>query len=149
MLLLPLLQLVTATLKWLIPGGIVLGPAERFMVHADREKIMLVAVNLINNAVKYSPKGTAITLSVRDTGKWIELAVTDQGIGINTYGLQKIFQRFYRVQDEKTHGFSGFGIGLYLSAEIMALHHGEIDVKSEEGQGLTFISDWLRQWYKK
>ncbi|WCT13707.1 PAS domain-containing sensor histidine kinase [Mucilaginibacter jinjuensis] len=117
---------------------IVLEPTEDLIVHADREKIMQVAVNLINNAVKYSPKGTTITLSTLDTGNWVEVAVKDQGIGINTYDLQKIFQRFYRVQDEKTRGFSGFGIGLYLSAEIMALHHGEIDVKSEAGQGSTF-----------
>jgi PAS domain S-box-containing protein len=117
---------------------IVFEPTESLMVHADREKIMQVAVNLINNAVKYSPKGSTITLSVCDTGEWVEIAVKDQGIGINTYDLKKIFQRFYRVQDEKTRGFSGFGIGLYLSAEIMALHHGEIDVKSEEGQGSIF-----------
>jgi PAS domain S-box-containing protein len=117
---------------------IIFEPERNVVVHADREKIMQVAVNLISNAVKYSPKGTPIVVSVQDNENWTEVAVKDEGIGIKAYDMQKIFQRFYRVQDEKTKGFSGFGIGLYLSAEIMTLHHGEIDVKSDEERGSTF-----------
>jgi PAS domain S-box-containing protein len=117
---------------------IIFKPEQNVVVYADREKIMQVAVNLISNAVKYSPKGTSVVVSVQDQENWTEVAVKDEGIGIKAYDMQKIFQRFYRVQDEKTKGFSGFGIGLYLSAEIMALHHGEIDVKSDEEGGSTF-----------
>ena len=104
---------------------------------ADREKIGQVINNLISNAVKYSPKNTDIKVSVQRLNGQVKVSVRDNGIGIKLKDQQNIFQRFYRVEDDSTKGFSGFGIGLYLSAEIIELHQGKIGVESE-GQGSEF-----------
>ena len=107
-------------------------------INADKEKIAQVIGNLINNAVKYSARETVITITAKMQGKKLKVGVKDQGIGLKLKNQQKIFQRFYRVEDESTRGLSGFGIGLYLSAEIIKLHHGKIAVKSEESKGAEF-----------
>ncbi|MBD1366263.1 PAS domain-containing protein [Mucilaginibacter sp. ZT4R22] len=86
---------------------------------ADRDKIGQVINNLISNAVKYSPKNTDIKVSVQRLNHQVKISVRDNGIGIKLKDQQHIFQRFYRVEDDSTRGFSGFGIGLYLSAEII------------------------------
>ena len=104
---------------------------------ADRDKIGQVINNLISNAVKYSPKNTDIKISVQCINRHVKVSVRDNGIGIKLKDQQNIFQRFYRVEDDSTKGFSGFGIGLYLSAEIIELHQGKIGVESE-GQGSEF-----------
>jgi PAS domain S-box-containing protein len=108
------------------------------IITADREKIGQVINNLISNAVKYSPKNTDIKVSVQRLNNQVKVSVRDNGIGIKLKDQQHIFQRFYRVEDDSTKGFSGFGIGLYLSAEIIELHHGKIGVESSEGQGSEF-----------
>jgi PAS domain S-box-containing protein len=113
-------------------------PITAINVNADREKIGQVLSNFINNAVKYSPKGTAVTIQLNVSDNAVKVEVADEGIGIKLKDQQNIFQRFYRVDDESTKGFSGFGIGLYLSAEIIALHKGSIGVESEESKGAIF-----------
>lgn len=107
-------------------------------LEADREKIGQVINNLISNAVKYSPKNTAVKVSIQTQEGRVKVSVQDRGIGIKLKDQQNIFKRFYRVEDESTKGFSGFGIGLYLCAEIVELHHGKIGVESQEGQGAEF-----------
>ncbi|MBD1392711.1 PAS domain-containing sensor histidine kinase [Mucilaginibacter glaciei] len=107
-------------------------------ITADREKIGQVISNFINNAVKYSPKNTDVIVTLISDKNIVKVEVTDNGIGIKESDQQNIFQRFYRVEDESTKGFSGFGIGLYLSAEIIALHQGKIGVVSKGGGGSTF-----------
>jgi two-component system sensor histidine kinase VicK len=107
-------------------------------VAADKEKIAQVISNFISNAVKYSPKGSAVTISTENQGENLSVSVKDEGIGLKAKDQQHVFQRFYRVEDESTRGMSGFGIGLYLSAEIIRLHHGKIAVKSKEGKGAEF-----------
>jgi PAS domain S-box-containing protein len=107
------------------------------IITADREKIGQVINNLISNAVKYSPKNTDIKVSVQRLNHQVKVSVRDNGIGIKLKDQQNIFQRFYRVEDDSTKGFSGFGIGLYLSAEIIELHQGKIGVESE-GKGSEF-----------
>jgi PAS domain S-box-containing protein len=107
-------------------------------VNADREKIGQVISNFISNAIKYSPKNTSIVVTLTSEGNSVKIAVKDNGIGIKQADQHNIFQRFYRVEDESTKGFSGFGIGLYLSAEIINLHNGNIGVYSKEGKGSTF-----------
>jgi PAS domain S-box-containing protein len=111
---------------------------EPVIIKADREKIGQVISNLINNAVKYSPKNMDVTITLSQTEDNIKVAVTDNGIGVKLKDQDKIFQRFYRVEDESTKGFSGFGIGLYLSAEIIHLHNGTIGVDSNDSKGSTF-----------
>jgi two-component system CheB/CheR fusion protein len=110
----------------------------KYTVVADREKISQVIGNFLSNAIKYSAKGSRIIVSSRKLGNLVEVAVTDEGIGIKASDQKKLFQRFYRVENEKTKNFTGFGIGLYLSSEIIQRHKGTIGVKSKENKGSTF-----------
>ncbi|MDN3549463.1 sensor histidine kinase [Mucilaginibacter aquaedulcis] len=107
-------------------------------INADKEKIVQVLNNLISNGIKYSAKGSAITITTLVKGRNLKVSVKDKGIGLKLKDQQTIFQRFYRVDNETTRGSSGFGIGLYLSAEIIKLHHGKIGVESQEGKGSEF-----------
>ena len=107
-------------------------------VRADRDKISSVISNLINNAVKYSPKGTVIETTCALGEQEVTVSVKDEGLGINTADLNNIFERYYRVKSEHTHQISGFGIGLYLSAEIIKRHNGRIWVESEPNEGSIF-----------
>ncbi len=107
-------------------------------VKADAEKISQVLVNFISNAVKYSPKHSTIKVVATQQNERVKVAVYDEGIGIDFQHQQHIFERFYRVDHPETKGFSGFGIGLYLSAEIIKLHNGIIGVESKENQGSAF-----------
>ena len=107
-------------------------------VFADREKIGSVITNLLSNAVKYSPKGKHIEVQCELQNETIQVAVKDQGMGIKQHDLPHLFERFYRVESKNTHNISGFGIGLYLSAEIIERHQGKIWVESKSGTGSTF-----------
>src|SRR5690606_27438085 len=112
---------------------------ENVMVNADREKIAQVIINFLNNAVKYSPEGKYVTVTVKKIDGQARLEVKDQGIGIKQEEHQRIFQRFYRSRFHQNISYSGFGIGLYISAEIIQLHEGTIGVESKEGEGATFF----------
>lgn len=111
---------------------------ETIIIKADKEKIEQVVNNFLSNAIKYSGKGNEISISIKKTGGNLQVAVADKGIGINPKDQQKIFQRFYRVENTGMKNISGFGIGLYLSSEIILRHNGKIWVESEEGKGSTF-----------
>jgi len=117
---------------------ILLDECDALEVNADKDKIGNVILNLLSNAIKYSPTGTAITLicSVNDTSA--QLAVTDQGHGMNQTDLLHVFERFYRIESKENQSISGFGIGLYLSKEIIERHDGKMWVESEPGKGSTF-----------
>jgi two-component system, OmpR family, sensor histidine kinase VicK len=108
------------------------------LVYADMDKIGSVVSNLISNAVKYSDQNSAVLVQSEITGNEVHVSVTDHGIGINGHDLDKLFDRFYRVESQQTKTISGFGIGLYLSAEIINLHQGKIWVDSNYGVGSTF-----------
>jgi len=112
------------------------GPVQ---VYADRDKIGQVINNFLSNAVKYSPNGNQIIVSCffTDAGL-LQVNVTDEGMGINPQDKTRLFDRFYRVESKNTKTISGFGIGLYLCAEIIQRHGGEVGVESEIGQGSTF-----------
>jgi len=107
-------------------------------VYADRDKINSVISNLISNAVKYSAKDTAILISCTADEKEVTISVKDEGIGVSKTDAEKIFERYYRVESSNTRHISGFGVGLYLSAEIIQRHGGRIGLESEPGQGSTF-----------
>ena len=107
-------------------------------IHA--ESIERAIKNLISNAIKYSPNGKDIDVSVKmsDSPDFVEIDVTDHGIGIAQKDLDKIFERFYRVEN-KVHTVKGTGIGLHLvKTTIETHHHGQIYVQSKEGEGSTF-----------
>lgn len=108
------------------------------LVKADRERINQVFVNLLTNAIKYSPQADKVLINVANDHQYATISVTDYGIGISAEFHNKIFDLFYRVQTAKERSFSGFGIGLYIAAEIISKHQGKIWIKSEEDKGTTF-----------
>ncbi len=107
-------------------------------VYADREKIGQVVQNLISNATKYSPVNSIIHITCNLQDGQVQVFVKDRGIGIKPEEVPKLFDRFYRVKGNDTQNVSGFGIGLYLSYEIIRRHCGAIWVESVEGKGSTF-----------
>lgn len=108
-------------------------------VKADRDKIGQVLMNLLTNAIKYSPKGGDIIVSCIPRGERVIISVKDNGIGISAENQKSLFQRFYRVESDQTATVSGFGIGLYLVSEILRYHNSSIQVESQDGQGASFI----------
>ena len=112
---------------------------DKVVLLADREKISSVLVNLLSNAVKYSPKGSKIQIDCSLQHNKVCVSVTDEGLGISPEDCDHIFDRYYRVESNHTRNISGFGIGLYLSAEIVQRHEGQIWVESERGKGSTFF----------
>lgn len=107
-------------------------------VNADQDKIQSVISNLISNAIKYSPNGTVIRIACRAGENEVIVSVKDEGIGIKPADADRIFDRYYRVESSDTRHISGFGIGLYLSAEIIQRHGGRIWLESERRKGSTF-----------
>jgi signal transduction histidine kinase len=106
-------------------------------VFADKQRIDQVMVNFVNNAVKYAPGSEKITLTIENAGEEAKISVTDKGIGIEEEKLPYLFDRYYRV-DPSGMQYSGLGLGLYISAEIIKLHEGRIGVNSKKGAGSTF-----------
>lgn len=117
---------------------IVLERRRPIFVIADKEKISQVVTNLLTNAVKYSPEDKNIQVTLKMEDGWVRVSVVDKGIGIKPGEHEKIFQRFYRSAFNDNISFSGFGIGLYISAEIIKKHNGKIGVVSDEGRGADF-----------
>ncbi|WP_412466923.1 PAS domain S-box protein [Pedobacter sp. KLB.chiD] len=115
---------------------IILHPTCGVDIHADRDKIGNVISNLISNGIKYSDNGTSIEISCKLSDTEVEVQIKDEGIGIKPEDIDRLFERYYRVQGN--HTISGFGIGLYLSAEIVERHGGRIWAESEEGKGSVF-----------
>ncbi len=111
-------------------------PVERTMVNADRDKIGQVISNFISNAVKYSKPGLTIQIACVSEGNEARFSVSDEGMGISAEDTGRLFERYYRVKNNSS--ISGFGIGLYLCAEIIMRHEGKIWVESEPGKGSTF-----------
>lgn len=117
---------------------VIFAPVEKTLVIADREKIGQVINNFISNAVKYSPPGTTIQVACENIDNSARVCVSDEGVGIEPEDQKKLFERYYRVEGSHTQTISGFGIGLYLSAEIIQHHNGQIWVVSRPGKGSTF-----------
>ncbi len=113
-------------------------PGPKLSVHADRDKIEQVIINLLTNAIKYSAPGTNIQISYSQVNNMLQMSVKDEGMGISPEDSKKLFDRYYRINSSHTKNISGFGIGLYLSAEIIKRHSGKIWVESEKSKGSTF-----------
>lgn len=107
-------------------------------IEGDIDKLLLVLTNLIGNAQKYSPAGGKIEIFCKRRGERVIIGVKDFGIGIAQEAQGGLFQKFYRVKSEETRFISGFGIGLHLSATIIAMHGSKIEVISEPQKGSTF-----------
>ncbi|MCX2574891.1 chemotaxis protein CheB [Pedobacter sandarakinus] len=110
---------------------------DEVLITADRNRIEQVISNFLSNALKYSPHGKEILIKAKSDGKKLRLSVKDQGIGIPKDKAKFIFDRFFRVEESSSH-FSGLGLGLYISAQIIHRHNGEIGVTSEVNEGSEF-----------
>lgn len=117
---------------------IIVEDSEPVNVTADRDRIAQVIANFLNNAVKYSPGAEEIIVNSKAADNYVTINIIDKGVGIKPEEHRKIFERFYRAKSNGNIPFSGFGIGLYISAEIIQRHKGQIGVDSEEGKGSTF-----------
>lgn len=119
--------------------NIIMIPGETVKVHADREKIEQVIINLLSNAAKYSDKNSPIEISCSLIENWVQVTIKDTGMGIEPENIEKLFDPHYRVERKETENIPGFGIGLYLCAEIIKRHKGKIWVESETGKGSKFM----------
>ena len=108
------------------------------VVYGDRHLLVTAVRNLVENAVAYSPDLTRVRVTLRRVGDLVEIAVTDQGIGISAQEQQRIFERFYRVDAARSRATGGTGLGLSIVKHVAANHGGEVRVWSVEGQGSTF-----------
>ncbi|MDQ3076266.1 MAG: ATP-binding protein [bacterium] len=123
-----------------------ISPAHKILVQGhinqnvigDKEKLCQVIVNLLTNAVKYSPQASKVIVTLKQEGGCVLVSVKDFGIGINKKDQGKIFDRFYRVCDTDEKTYPGLGMGLYISSEIIKQHQGKIDVKSIKGKSSIF-----------
>jgi signal transduction histidine kinase len=117
---------------------IIFTPGIETSLFADKDRISQVLINLIVNAIKYSPKADKVIISTQLQNDDIIVSVQDFGIGIDTDDHKKVFERFYRVQGKNEKTFPGFGIGLFIAKEIISNHNGKIWVESEKGKGSVF-----------
>jgi two-component system phosphate regulon sensor histidine kinase PhoR len=113
---------------------------DQIEIDGDRDRIKQVLLNLLGNAIQYTPEGGKISISLFDDGDFSKIIIEDNGPGISKKELQRIFDRFYRGEKSRTRSSStGFGLGLSISQYIINLHKGTITVESEIGQGTRFI----------
>ncbi|MCY7077045.1 cell wall metabolism sensor histidine kinase VicK [Streptococcus oralis] len=113
-------------------------PITSVWIEIDTDKMTQVIDNILNNAIKYSPDGGKITVSMKTTDDQMILSISDQGLGIPKQDLPRIFDRFYRVDRARSRAQGGTGLGLAIAKEIIKQHNGFIWAKSEYGKGSTF-----------
>jgi two-component system, OmpR family, sensor histidine kinase SenX3 len=110
----------------------------RLAVLGDRRQLVSAVYNLLENAVKYSDPGSAVEVRARTNGTWVDVAVEDHGIGIPRRDLERVFERFYRVDRGRSRETGGTGLGLAIVRHVAGNHQGEVRVESQEGAGSTF-----------
>ncbi|MGA9531114.1 MAG: ATP-binding protein [Anaerolineales bacterium] len=108
------------------------------VVEGDQDLLIRLVFNLLDNAFKYTPAGGRVSLSLQRDRHEAMIKVMDTGLGIAAGNLPHVFERFYRVDDDRSSNSGGTGLGLAMAAEIAQLHHGSITVESETGKGTTF-----------
>jgi PAS domain S-box-containing protein len=114
-------------------------PDDYKVVNGDRDRLEQVLGNLLENAVKYSPEGSDVTVTVDDKGDALVTAVCDRGIGIPADELAQVFERFHRGRHVSSTNYGGLGLGLYITKQIVERHGGTIWVESKEGHGTSFF----------
>lgn len=110
---------------------------ERVVASVDPFRLEQVVTNLLDNAVKYSPEGGPVEVTVSSRGEEVEIAVSDRGLGIPPEHRDRVFDRFYQAHPE--HGLGGMGLGLYISREIVDLHGGRLETEHPEGSGTRVV----------
>ncbi len=128
---------ISEVMQYTIGHHFVIEKNEPIIVFADRTRVEQVIINLLSNAIKYSPDKDMVVINIEKNGNDLKFSVTDFGIGIPQDKQSFIFDRFFRVH-ESSQNFSGLGLGLYISAEIINRHKGKVGMESEEGKGSTF-----------
>lgn len=113
-------------------------PAGPTSVLADRDALSIVVANLVDNAIKYTPEGGSVVVATGRDGIYATVSVRDTGIGLSAEDRDRVFEEFYRVRSEQTHGITGTGLGLSLVKRLVEQHQGSISVESEPGKGSAF-----------
>ena len=111
---------------------------EEIILYVDEDKIDKILSNILSNALKFTPNGGSVKVNVCIKGKAVEISISDNGIGIPREQLDKIFDRFYQVDNKLSKEYEGTGVGLALTKELVELYKGKIIVESEEGKGSVF-----------
>jgi two-component system, OmpR family, sensor kinase len=121
-----------------------LGEIDQVLVSGDPDRLKQVLVNLVGNAIQYTPSGGEVVLSLSKSDNQAKLTISDTGPGIPPEDLPHVFERFYRAEKSRTRSLDGkgFGLGLSIAYWIIKNHHGRIDVNSHQGKGTTFCI-WL------
>ena len=114
------------------------GDKHEAWVLGDRQQLIMAVHNLVENAINYSPEGTRVSVELKSVGDVIEVDVVDQGIGIKETDLERIFERFYRVDPARSRETGGTGLGLSIVKHVAQNHGGEVKVWSKIGVGSTF-----------
>ena len=128
------------------PGrDISLEGSSRIFVHGDRYRVGQVLINLISNALKYSPEHTGIQVRILGRPTSVVVSVRDSGLGIAPHEQRRIFERYYRTNMVKRSRKEGLGLGLFICSEIMKRHKGRIWVRSKIGKGSTFYAELPKQ----
>lgn len=112
--------------------------ADRLAVVGDRRQLVSALFNLLENAVKYSDSGSSVRVRTSTDGRMVNLTIEDHGIGIPRRDLERVFERFYRVDRARSRETGGTGLGLAIVRHVATNHHGEVQVDSDEGHGSTF-----------
>ncbi len=113
-------------------------PNRRFAVFGDRRQLVSAIYNLLDNAVKYSDAGSAVEVFAATDGREIDISVRDHGIGIPGRDLERVFERFYRVDQARSRQTGGTGLGLAIVRHVTQNHDGSVRVESRPGEGSTF-----------
>jgi signal transduction histidine kinase len=113
-------------------------PSRGIWVEGDRARMKQVVVNLLDNAIKYTPDGGAVKVSVSPQAQKAVLEISDNGIGIPPQALPHVFERFYRVDKARSRERGGAGLGLSIVQSICTAHQGRVEASSAPGQGTRF-----------
>ncbi len=113
-------------------------PHQLPLIHVDKKRILQVLSNLVSNALRYTPNGGRIRLQAQTTHSYLQIVVSDTGVGIDSEDLPKIFDRFYRADNNRAQDTGESGLGLAIAKSIIEAHEGKITVFSEKGQGTRF-----------
>jgi two-component system, OmpR family, sensor kinase len=130
----------------ILAGGVKLslGEIDQALVTGDRDRLKQILLNLVSNALKFTPEGGRVTMGLARVNEWVRITITDTGLGIPPEELPRIFDRFYRVDKARSRALGGAGLGLSIAQRIAKLHGGRIEAASNgiDGSGTTF-SVWL------
>lgn len=119
---------------------------EEVVIEGDQPRLQQVFVNLISNALAYTPPKGRVDVYIKDLQDEVEISVKDTGIGINKEEISRIFERFYRVDKARSRYSGGTGLGLAIVKHLVEAHHGEIYVSSKQGKGSTFTVKLLKKF---